>query len=72
MIFLKFSLDIVKIFLYNNTCKEVMQMEHKPETKEDALQMLLRIIADNPDVADRITITIKPNKVLQGSDKKRK
>ena len=47
-------------------------MNHKPETKEDALQMLLRIIADNPDVADRITITIKPNKVLQGSDKKRK
>lgn len=42
------------------------------DTKEDALQALLRLIADNPDVADRITITIKPNKVLQGSDKKRK
>ena len=47
-------------------------MEHKSETKEDALQALLRLIADHPELADRITITIKPNKVLQGSDKKRK
>lgn len=45
---------------------------NNPDTKEDALQMLLRLIADHPELADRITITIKPNKVLQGSDKKRK
>jgi hypothetical protein len=37
--------------------------------KEKALQELLRLIADNPDLADRITITIKPAKVKQGSDK---
>ena len=42
------------------------------DTKEDALQELLRLIADCPELADKITITIKPNKVLQGSDKKRK
>ena len=39
------------------------------ETKEKALHELLKLIADNPDLADRITITIKPNKVKQGSKK---
>lgn len=38
------------------------------KTKE-ALQELLRLIADNPDLADRITITIKPKKIKQGADK---
>ena len=28
---------------------------------KEALQELLRLLADNPDLADRITITIKPN-----------
>lgn len=40
------------------------RMEEK--TKEEALQELLRLIADNPDLADRITITIKPAKLKQG------
>lgn len=39
------------------------------KSKEEALQELLRLLADNPDVADRITITIKPAKVKQGTDK---
>ena len=39
------------------------------KTKEKALQELLKLIADNPDIADRITITIKPNKAKQGSHK---
>lgn len=39
------------------------------KTKEEALQELLRLIADNPGLADRITITIKPDKVKQGTDK---
>ena len=36
------------------------------KTKEEALQELLKLIADNPDLADRITITIKPAKIKQG------
>lgn len=36
---------------------------------KEALQELLRLIADHPELADRITITIKPTKVLQGTDK---
>lgn len=39
-------------------------------TKKEALQELLRMLADNPELADRITITIKPNsKPQQGSTK---
>ena len=30
------------------------------KAKKEALQELLRLLADNPDLADRITITIKP------------
>ena len=33
-----------------------------------ALQELLKLIADHPELADRITITIKPNKLSQGKD----
>lgn len=36
---------------------------------KEALQELLRFIADHPELADRVTITIKPAKVLQGTDK---
>lgn len=36
------------------------------KTKEEALRELLRLVADNPDLADRITITIKPQKLKQG------
>ena len=38
--------------------------------KKEALQELLRLLADNPELADRITITIKPNsKPQQGGTK---
>lgn len=40
------------------------------ETKKEALQELLKLIADNPDLADRIVITIKPSKLEQGDTKK--
>ena len=40
------------------------------ENNEKALQELLRLLADNPEIAERITITIKPSKVVQGTDKK--
>lgn len=39
------------------------------KTKEEALRELLRLLADDPDVAERITITIKPQKVKQGKPK---
>ena len=39
------------------------------KTKEEALQELLRLIADNPELADRITITIKPKQIMQGERK---
>ena len=42
------------------------------KSKEKALQELLKLIADNPDLADRITITIKPQKVKQGKTTKDK
>lgn len=40
------------------------------DDKEKALQDLLRLIADHPDLADRITITIKPKKIKQGERQK--
>ena len=39
------------------------------KAKKEALQELLRLLADNPDLADRITITIKPNPGARGSGK---
>lgn len=39
------------------------------DNKVNALQELLKLIADHPELADRITITIKPAKALQGTDK---
>lgn len=41
------------------------------KTKKEALQELLKLIAENPDLADRITITIKPGKLTQGTDKEK-
>ncbi len=40
------------------------------DIKKEALQELLRILSDCPEVAERITITIKPNsKPKQGGTK---
>lgn len=39
------------------------------ETKK-ALQALLEILSDCPELADRITITIKPNSKGQGAGQK--
>ncbi len=39
------------------------------KNKEVALQELLRLVAENPDLAERITITIKPQKLKQGKPK---
>lgn len=37
--------------------------------KEKALYELLKLIADHPELADRITITIKPGKIVQSDAK---
>lgn len=43
------------------------------EKKKEALQELLKILIEYPELADRITITIKPNsKPSQGTDKPEK
>lgn len=39
------------------------------DTKKEALQELLKFIAEHPELADRIEISLKPSKVLQGTDK---
>lgn len=33
------------------------------EKKKEALKELLMLLAENPDVADRITVTFKPGKL---------
>ena len=39
------------------------------EAKKEALQELLKILSECPEIAERITITIKPNsKAMQGAD----
>jgi len=40
--------------------------------KEEALRELLRLVAENPDLAERITITIKPQKVIKQGKPKEK
>lgn len=37
--------------------------------KQKALYELLKLIAENPSLADRITITIKPSKIEQSDAK---
>ena len=60
---LKITVDFINQMVYNNNRKEVINMG---KSKEEALRNLLKLIADYPDLADRITITIKPSKVKQG------
>lgn len=36
------------------------------DNTKEALQELLKLIANHPELAERITITIKPNKIKQG------
>ena len=38
------------------------------DEKTKALKELLEILVEHPDLAERITITIKPNKVLQSNE----
>lgn len=39
------------------------------KAKKEALQELLRLLVDNPDLADRITITIKTNSKPQQGER---
>ena len=43
--------------------------EMKIEPKKEALQELLRFVADHPELAAQIVIKINPSKILQGTDK---
>lgn len=38
------------------------------DDKTKALQELLKILSDQPEVAERITITIRPGKLKQGAE----
>ena len=42
------------------------------DEKVKALQELLRLLSDHPEIAERITITIKPSKLKQGAEKPKK
>ena len=42
------------------------------EGKKKALKELLKLLAESPDVADRITITIKPEKLKEDKPRKLK
>lgn len=44
-------------------------MEEKD--KKETLQEFLKLLADNPWLADRIQITIKPSKISQGTDEQK-
>lgn len=46
--------------------------KREPQDAKRALQELLKLLSDNPDLAERITITIKPGKLTQSGkpDKK--
>ena len=39
------------------------------DEEKKALQDLLKLLSDHPELADRITITIRPNKTKQGAEK---
>ena len=42
------------------------------KTKKEALQELLKFIADHPELAAQIVIKINPSKILQGEPDKTK
>lgn len=42
------------------------------EENKKALQEFLKILSDNPEIAERITITFKPAKLIQGEKPKSK
>ena len=59
--------------MYNslrNQGREVRETESEDKIK--ALQDLLKILSDHPELADRITITIRPSKIKQGAGKPKK
>lgn len=42
------------------------------EGQKEVLQELFKILSDHPEIADRITITIRPTKLLQDTKSKDK
>ena len=70
MFFFKKSLDIIKEILYNIGVRRSGKLtgkENRPmDEKTKALKELLEI--EHPDLAERITITIKPNRIIQSNE----
>lgn len=56
----------------NTEIKEGRWKETDERENEKALQEILKILSDHPEVAERITITIRPRKIKQGTDKPKK
>ena len=70
--FFKKSLDIIKEILYNIGVRRSGKLtgkENRPmDEKTKALKELLEILVEHPDLAERITITIKPNRIIQSNE----
>ena len=70
--FFKKSLDIIKEILYNIGVRRSGKLtgkENRPmDEKAKALKELLEILVEHPDLAERITITIKPNRIIQSNE----
>ena len=70
--FFKKSLDIIKEILYNIGVRRSGKLtgkENRPmDEKVKALKELLEILVEHPDLAERITITIKPNRIIQSNE----
>ena len=73
--------EIKKVYLFID--KEIKKMynigvrrsgkltgkENRPmDEKVKALKELLEILVEHPDLAERITITIKPNRIIQSNE----
>lgn len=59
--------DNIKEMVYTLTVPKRYGKEGKAmnEDKMKALKELLKLLAENPDVADRITVTFKPGKLTE-------
>ena len=60
LIFYQKTLDKIHFIVYNIYVRK-RGGDKMDEKKKEALQELLKILCDCPELADRITITIKPN-----------
>ena len=50
------------------TAKFLGKEDRPMEDNKKALKELLEILVEHPDLAERITITIKPNRIIQSNE----